>query len=160
NGTALLAKRVNRTPTAFLRILIPTNKVEVEEQATEDEPVAGYTSINFHFLKEDFAQAVDRARQIFQVPLPMKKTDGEEAQDPETRLNLEMKDALGILPSDGAAQPVVIALVGDLDEKQALATLEREFSSLPGSKRPSFPPLRVKEPLRNIRLQGKPQSQL
>lgn len=161
NGVVLLAQKIARTPTGFLRILIPSNNVEVPVTSSADNPVHGHTSVEFHFLKEDFAETVRKASALWSRPFAPKTEDPAEREDPETRLGMEMDDLLGLRAASRAATPEAILVVGDVDEQDALRLMEDKFKSIL-RKAPLKPsPLQPKpEKLRTVHLPGRPQSQI
>lgn len=160
NGAAVIVQRIVRTPTAYLRILLQTNNIEASEGAVVDDPVAGYTSVNFRFLREDLAGTVQKAAAMWKKGFAAAQPDPSSAGDPEERLEAEIRDVVGLAKRTGPPNPAVIALSGDVDEQEALRLLEQNFGKLPGPATPSPGTLRLKETARTVRLPGKPQSQL
>lgn len=162
NGTTVIAQRIDRTPTGFLRIVITSNNVEVSGSTTSDFPALGYTSIEYPFLRQYFARTVQQAAALWAKPFPSKEADPGERDNPESRLEAEIRDILGLSVRNGGNIPAVIAVSGDIPESEAIQLLESKFGSLPaplktkgaGSK------LQLREKSKIVKLPGKPQSQL
>ncbi len=159
NGMVLIARRIGRTPTGFLRILIPTNTVAVEAEYSPDSPVWGYTSLEWRFLKENLASTVARARKLWDSEFKKAETDPVHLDDPEFRLNYELERTLGLTPHPGDPLPSVIAIVGDLEETEAFALFEQSFGSLQAGRPRTKQRLAIGERQRSVRLARKAQSQ-
>lgn len=161
NRAVAIVQSVSRTPTGFLRIVIPTNTVEIPVDSSDDTPLQGRTSIEFRFLKEDLTSTVQTAAALWANPFPGKEKDPAGSEDPETRLGMEMNDLLGVTPRSGSPAPELVAVAGDVDEQAALSLLEKAFGSARRAAVPAPAALHPKaEPSRVVRLPGKPQSQL
>ena len=164
NGIPVLLRSVARTPAAFLRVFVSTNNVEVPSgEATADDPVWRYTSVNARFLKSDFSTAVADLRKVFQQKWNEASADPASEQDPEFRLNQALGELVGGTihgrPGVRAPMPALITLVGDIDSSAAFEALQKEFGNLPIPPALPFPPLQVRDREKTIRLPGKPQSQ-
>lgn len=160
NGIVLITQKIARTPTGYFEALVPSNTVEVGGDSAADTPLQGFTSAGSRFLKDEFGKAMQDAAALWSKPFPPKEADPAEREDPEARLEIEMRAALGLAPRAGGASPVAIAVVGDVEESEAMRVLEESFGRLPraSSAAQSGRP-QVKEHTRAVRLPGKPQSQ-
>lgn len=158
NGITLIAQRTDHTPTAFLRILVPSNTVEADGEFTPDEPVWRYTSVNWRFLRENFGNVLAEASRQFESRLTRMEQDPADIDDPETRLNQLLPELLGVKTTEGNDRPVVISVVGDLED--AANKIEASLGALKSGKRPDPIRLGVIEKEKTIRIPGKAQSQL
>jgi zinc protease len=159
NGIALIVKSIGRTPAGYLRILIPTNTVDVAVKSTRDRPVWGYTSINFRFLKEDLSKTITTARKVMDGPFEPTTPDTASMENPEIRLDRLMKEMLEAKGARQASSPAVITVVGDVNEAETLSLLKTAFSSLKPQKASVATSLSLMEKSRTVSLPGKAQSE-
>lgn len=160
NGVVLIVKSIARTPTGFLRMLIPTNTVEVSGQSsTTDAPVWGYTSIHFRFLKEDLAATIASARKAAAGPFAPATTDAASMENPEQRLDILIKEMLNAQGATAITTPVVITVVGDINEDETLRLLKTSFSDLKPQKPKVAAAFSLKDNTRTVNLPGKAQSE-
>jgi predicted Zn-dependent peptidase len=153
NGIALIVRRVPRVLVGYLRVVVPTADVAV------DEPSWRHTSLTRHFRAGELAEAAEELRRELDSAEPAPAL--EKSDDPETRLDRALRDALvNPSPTLKPAVPTVIVAVGDLDEDEALRLLKAAFSSLPRPR--PLPPvdLQVRQPEVRVALPGKAQSQI
>lgn len=159
NGITLIVQRITRTPTGYLRILIPTNSVTTDADNSPDNPVWGYTSIDWKFLNQDLAKTVEEARALWNGK--WKNTDGGavDLEDPESRLNYEFNKIVRAGSHSGDPNPSLIVIVGDVDENQATTLVEKSFGSMKNGK--PFPKgsITIQEKEKTVRIPGKAQSQ-
>ncbi|HEX5718627.1 MAG TPA: insulinase family protein [Thermoanaerobaculia bacterium] len=152
NGIALIVRRVPRVPVGYLRMVVPGN-------AFDDEPSWRHTSLTRPFRAGELAEAAADLRRELDSAKPAPPP--EESEDPETRLERALQDALiNPSPTSTPAVPAVVVAVGDLDEDEALRLLETTFSGLPPPRLPLTLDLRVRQPEVRIALPGKAQSQI
>ncbi len=160
NGTTLIVQKIQRTPAVYMRVLMPSNSIEPDVDYSRDEPVWGYTSINRRFLKQDISAAIADVRKLFDKPFEKREEDQSSQDDPETRLNSTLEELLGLNKRSGPASPVLIVMVGDIDEDKALAMLSAAFDNLKIIKKETAGGLKITERERIIRIPGKAQSEL
>jgi zinc protease len=159
NGMTVIVQRITRTPTGYLRILIPTDTVNVDAKYSQDDPVWGYTSVEWKFLKEDLAQTIQNGRKLWDSKFETSKVDPIDMEDPEFRLNFELDQIVHTQPHSGDTMPRLIVVAGDLEENQVMDLIEKSFGSLEAGKPPSKMKVTIKEPEKTIRIPGKAQSQ-
>jgi predicted Zn-dependent peptidase len=158
NGMILIVQRMDRSPAGFLRILIPSNNVETNADASGNEPVWRYTSLNWRFLKEDLGPTIGKAAEVIEDVRPRELSDPATVDDPETRLELELMRIVGAFPTNGERlKPVIVSVVGDVDPKKTSELLRKTFDDTPGTPRKQV--LRITEKAKTVRLPGKAQSQ-
>jgi predicted Zn-dependent peptidase len=160
NGTALIVRRIPRVPAGTLRVVVQGafGFRDTAADVAVDEPSWRHTSLTRRFRAGRLADAAAELRRALGSDVPEPE---EESEDPETRLNLALQDALGIEPAaELMAVPVAIVAVGDLDEGEAFRLLEVAFAGLPGPH--PLPPLElgIRQPEVRIALPGKAQSQI
>lgn len=160
NGIVLIVKSIARTPTGFLRMLLPTNTVEDSEQSfTPDIPVWGYTSIHFRFLKGDLAATIASARKAADGPFEASTPDAASMENPEQRLDALIKEMLGARGAASVTTPVVVTVVGDINEDETLRLLKTSFSDLKPQKPKVATAFSLKDKTRTVNLPGKAQSE-
>jgi zinc protease len=160
NGITLIVQRVSRTPTGFIRAVVPSNEIELDEDYSTNDPSWGYTSITHKFLKQNVTNVVNGMRKIFDEPFGRIQSDSSDQDDPEFRLNVTLEEMLNLKKRPPRNSPVVIVMTGDIDEENALSLLSNAFSNL---KEPGKAPgnsFEIKEREKIIRIPGKAQSQL
>jgi zinc protease len=154
NGITLIARRVPRIPAGLVRVVIPGNG---------DDPAWRHSSIEVRFQPGELAQAAGEARRSLASAVSEPSPPASAIEDPAERLNATLRDLLGAtalrLPP-GAAAPVAVVAVGDLDETEAIRILEQTFRDLPARKAPPSPPLRVAKRHETVHLPGKAQAQI
>lgn len=161
NGITLIARRVPRVSAGFLRAVVPGDSLSFagEVDVAVDEPSWRHTSLGLRFRAGELAQAIRELRRTLQSPTPCEP----EEDDPESRLDSALREALGIarVPfAPGPAVPVVVVAVGDLEETRALREMEAAFSTLPRPHPlPKLAP-RVRSPRASVALPGKAQSRI
>lgn len=160
NGITLIVQKVQRTPAAFLRVLVPSNSIKPDADYVRDDPVWGYTSINRKFLKQDAGSAIAAVRSFFDKPFAKSEIDPASQDDPEFRVNATLQELLGLKSRSGNGSPVLIVMVGDIDEEKAFAMLAAAFENLKIMKKETADGFNVTERERIIRIPGKAQSEL
>jgi zinc protease len=160
NGITLIVQKIQRTPAAFLRVLVPSNSIKPDADYVRDDPVWGYTSINRKFLKQDAGSAIAAMRSLFDKPFAKSEIDPASQDDPEFRLNATLQELLGLKNRSGAGSPVLIVMVGDIEEQKSLAMLSAAFDNLKIIKKETADGFKVTERERIIRIPGKAQSEL
>ncbi|MGB5159814.1 MAG: insulinase family protein [Thermoanaerobaculia bacterium] len=153
NGMPLVLQRVSLSPTAFLRILVPTTGVEFGGNARKDYPFWRQTSLDFRFENSELRETLQRARSILASgrPLEVAPATGE-LRDPESRLSAELDDVLGVHPLASGSEAAAVALVGDFDEATALAHVEEALGDVEVASIPSGPSLTLAERSRVVEL--------
>jgi predicted Zn-dependent peptidase len=162
NGVPVILRRVERSPSGFLRTLVDTNTVEAPGEATSDDPVWRYTSVHSRFLKGELLSAISDAGKVFRKKWEAKKSDVSSQEDPEFRLNQALEEivgAKGAKSGQDARAPKIVSIVGDIDTSVAFDALQKELGNLPAARKPDFPPLKITDLERIIKLPGKAQSQ-
>jgi predicted Zn-dependent peptidase len=158
NGIVLIVRRMTRTPTGFLRVLVSSNNVEVDGEFTAGSPVWGHTSVHKKFLSQEFEAAVQAVKRSLES-VKHRTEDPAIREDPEYRLNLTLEELIGVGSNQRAASPLVVGMVGDVDENHALSVMERAFRSWKPVRRPVTMPLKIREREKTVRISGKAQSQ-
>ena len=156
NGVALIVRRIARTPAGFVRVLVPSNTIEVEADFSTDLPVWRYTSLHRRFLKDDLVAAV---RELRNADLKDAVPDPSALEDPETAVIQTLAQILGAGTNRGSHTPVVICVVGDIDEDATMALLKEQFGNLVAAKKVQLPALHLGEKEKTVRIPGKAQSQ-
>jgi zinc protease len=160
NGVALVVRRAPRVPAGHLRVLVPTTVRDLGAAATADDPVWRHTSIDRRFRRGELAAAAADARRALAAARPAPPSDPAQIEDPEQRLDATLRALLGARPGQGGTTPAVVAAVGDLDEREALALLAKTFGDLPPQPPAPPSPLHVARREEVAPLPGKAQSQL
>ena len=160
NGITLIVQKIQRTPAAYLRVLIPSNSIKPDGDFGSDDLVWGYTSINRKFLKQDASLTIAEIRSLFDKPFAKSEVDPTSQDDPEFRVNSTLKELLGLKKRSGAGTPVLIVMVGDIEEEKALGMLSASFENLKISKKENVDGFNITERERIIRIPGKAQSEL
>jgi hypothetical protein len=160
NGIVIIVQRVTRTPTGFLRILFPSRSLQSDQtDYSQDLPAWGYTSIHWRFLKENCERTVSEAKKAISSGLKSAAPDPAFLDDPEYRLNAALQEQLGIVESGAKNGPVLVAVVGDVNEKNAVDLLKKAFSDVPAGGRPSPAPFHPVSGTKTVRMPARPQSQ-
>lgn len=153
SGLPVLFQRVSLSPAAFLRVLVPTTGVDFAGDDRQGSPLWRQTALDFRFQPAELQETLQRARSILETGRPMDVTPAAaEIRDPESRLSAELDDLLGIQTPEIGSGAAAVALVGDLDEATALASLERELGDVEVAPIPSGPSLSVAEQSRIVEL--------
>jgi hypothetical protein len=155
----LLAYRIPRTPAGFIRALVPSNTVEADTAYSQNSPVWRHTSVHKRFLREDLEKTVSELKQTLESGLRQASSDPIALQDPEYRLRSTLHEMLGAGEGSKQMTPIVVCVVGDIEEDRALSVLQSAFRS--GKSAPKIPSvsLNVKEREKVVRIPGKAQSQ-
>jgi zinc protease len=103
NGITLIVQKIQRTPAAFLRVVVPSNSIKPDSDSMRDDPVWGYTSINRKFLNQDAGLVVADVRKQFDKPFARWEVDPASQDDPEFRLISTLQELLGLKNRSGAA---------------------------------------------------------
>lgn len=160
NGTALIVQKIQRTPAVFLRVLVPSNTIKTDVDSSRDDLVWGYTSINRKFLKQDTPSAIAEIRKLFDKPFEKSEVDPASQDDPEFRVNSTLEELLGLKKRSGPVSPVLIVMVGDIEEEKALTMLSAAFDNLKIARTETVDGFNITERERIIRIPGKAQSEL
>lgn len=145
SGLPVLLQRVSLTPTAHLRLLVPSTGVEFAGDARVHAPVWGWTSLERQFLSVDMDTALREVRTGLDESTPRDPVDLETIQDPNQRLEAAFEELLGVGPRRVEKRPAAVVLVGDLEESIALETLERHFGNVDPAPRPTARPLSLRQ---------------
>ena len=153
NGLKVLFQRVPFSPTAYLRILVPTTAVELAGNARQNHPIWRQTSLDFRFEAGELQETLERARSILEGARALEVAPANEiTRDPEGRLAAELDAMLGARPPISALGPAAMALVGDLDEAEALTRLEKELGDVAVALVADAEPLSLQEKSRVLEL--------
>ena len=154
NGLPVLFQRVPFSPTAFLRILVPTTAAQIAGNARRDAPFWRQTSLDFKLEASELQETLKSARSILTTARPLESLPATESiQSPEARLSAELDDLLGVASLPSALGAAAVALVGDLDKDRALELLEEELGELAVVSIPTGPPLSLVEQSRVVELE-------
>ena len=160
NGMILIAQKITRSPTGFLRILIPSNAVEIQSaDYSPDDPSWGYTSINWKFLKDDLAQIIPQAAKVWDAKFEAAKVNPVSLEDPDYRLNYELEKMIRSNSHASDPLPALIVVVGDIDENEAFSLLEKSFGNMKAGKSSRKSPVTLQNKEKTVRIPGKAQSQ-
>jgi hypothetical protein len=142
----VIFQRVPLSPAAYLRVLVPTTRLEFGGSATPDSPVWHHTSLNFRFRPPELEATLARARAELTAATRAPAPDPAAVEDPTTRLALAFDQ---LLPAGAEADVhgvTAMALVGDLHWEEVRPVLEGAFGDLsPAS--PLTAPTATKPPL-------------
>ena len=145
NGTPVILQRIARAPTAFLRLMVPSNQIRAGADQESDAPVWRHTSINAHFLAPQWQSAIGRARLVLDQIEPHSAPAPSPAE-PGELLWHTLAHQLGAVPSPPASVPALIVLVGDIDPASCFEQIERSFGALPAAAPLAAHRLRVETP--------------
>ncbi len=157
NGLTLIVQKIARTPTGFLRILIPSDRLEAKSESSPNQPAWRYTSIHWRFLKKDLVATVEKAQRVIDDLRVGEAVNASTIEDPEIRLDLALEEMIGAPSHAGDLKPAIVSVVGDIEPNKTQELLKRAFREKPSVQQRIT--LRLKEKNRTIRLPGKAQSQ-
>ena len=155
-----MCKEIQRTPAVFLRVLVPSNTIEPDADSSSDDLIWGYTSINRKFLKQDTSSVIAEVRKLFDKPFEKSEVDPASQDDPEFRMNSTLEELMGLKKRSGPVSPVLIVMVGDIEEEKALTMLSAAFDNLKIARKETVDGFNITERERIIRIPGKAQSEL
>lgn len=160
DGLPAIVHRVPRSPAAYLRILIPSNNVEIDGAGySPDDPVWRYTSVYWKFRKEELEATIRKAGKVISDSVRSSGTPATPSENPETRLNQVFRELIGDHPAGNAPTgPALITVVGDIDESQTVTLLQAVFGPTKPARFKSEN-LRMQKEGRSVRIPGKAQSQ-
>lgn len=160
NGLTIIIQNIDRTPTGFLRVLYPSNLLKSDlAEYSQDFPVWGHTSLEWRFLKQDLQATIAEAKKIVAAGIKNASADPGSLDDPEFRLQQTLQASLGIASRKEPPKPVLIAVVGDVDEQTAVQLLEEAFSGTEAGKPRKYEPIRIVHQEQTVHMPGKAQSQ-
>jgi predicted Zn-dependent peptidase len=115
---------------AFLRILVPTTRLEFATDATVNSPFWRQTSLNFRFRPSAVETTLAEAREALLTAAPAPPVSAADVEDPIGRLALAFDEALGVSAPAAKTGAALIVLVGDLRLEDVLPALEKNFGDL------------------------------
>lgn len=130
SGMPVLFQRQPLTPTAYLRILLPTTRLQIPGTAVRHDPVWRHTSLNLRIRPHELEAALQRARTALRAAALEPPPSASQIEDPARRLAQTLDELVGATSPPPLGGAAVIALVGDLSEADALAALEQAFGDL------------------------------
>jgi len=129
-GMPVIFKREPLSPTAYLRVLVPTTGLDFAAESTGDFPVWRHTSLNYRFRPRALEGTLRQAREALLASAPAPMLSAEDVDDPMARLVLAFDEVLAVGPAEAGASAAAVALVGDLEFEDVLPMLERAFGDL------------------------------
>ncbi len=129
-GVPVLFQHVPLSSSAFLRVLVPTTRLEFAADATANSPFWRQTSLNFRFRPPAVEATLAEAREALLTAAPAPLQSPADVEYPMTRLALAFDEALGVTDPVAKTGAAVIALVGDLRLEDVLPALEKNFGDL------------------------------
>lgn len=160
NGLTIIVQRMDRTPAGFLRVLYPSSLVQSDQaEYNQDFPVWEHTSLEWRFLRQDLQATIAEAKKIVVGGIKNAPADPGSLEDPEFRLKQTLQASLGIASPIEPPKPVLIAMVGDLDEQTTIQLLEEAFSGTEVGKPRKHAPIRIVHQEQTVHMPGKAQSQ-
>jgi hypothetical protein len=133
-GVPVIFQPTSLSSAAYLRVLVPTTRLELAGAATPNSPVWRYTSLNSRFRLSALAETLRQTREALLTVTPAPGPLPAEIEDPAARLALAFDEALAVSAPAVKAGPTAVALVGDLRFEDVLPLLETAFGDLkPGA---------------------------
>ncbi len=129
-GVPVIFQHDPLSSSAFLRILVPTTRLEFAADATANSRFWRQTCLNFRFRPSAVETTLAQAREALLTAAPAPPVSAADVEDPMARLALAFDEALGVTAPVAKTGAAAIALVGDLRLEDVLPALEKNFGDL------------------------------
>jgi predicted Zn-dependent peptidase len=135
NGTPVIINRSTISPTAVLKMIVPSAEYSLPAGVSSNEPAWGLVSLNFELLPDEVGPAIAQARGILASAAPLPASQSVDAGDPDSLFEHYQQNLLGLRPPAGAepGSPLLLVLSGDIEPENVLQQLEAAFGDLPAS---------------------------
>lgn len=125
-GIPVILQRSDFAPLVHARVVLESDDL-AGPSLSRDDPAEGHSSLGYLLPADKFPGAVSRMREdlakvVANGPAP--------SHDPGARLAEALQEAMGRSPAPGSANPSLIVVSGDIEDKRALALLEEAFGDL------------------------------
>jgi len=135
NGTPVIMQRSPLSPTAMLKLVVPSSGFSLPAGVRQGEPAHGLASLDFEFLPGELDQTIKQARQVIDSAVPKPQLEPGDNTNPEALLESTIENLLGLpdIPGQPGA-PLLLVVTGDIDPDNMLERLDHGFSSLPAER--------------------------
>jgi zinc protease len=134
NGTPVIIQRSPLSPTAMLKVIVPTADFSLTAGASESQPAWGLSSLDFELLPDEIGRAIAQAESMIDSASAVELTSAGQSADPGALLETTFQNLLGLQHSQiVAAGPLLLVVSGDIDPERVLAQLENSFGSRPAT---------------------------
>ncbi|MGA9575123.1 MAG: insulinase family protein [Lysobacterales bacterium] len=148
NGTPVIIQRSPLSPTAMLKVLVPSADFSVPAGVDESQPAWGLASLDIVLLPGELETAIRQARDIIGSARPWPTVSGGNAVDPAALLESTFRSLLGLQnPDTKPAGPILLIVSGDIDPARVLEQLENGFGHTPAAIWPRPEPIAPMAPV-------------
>ncbi|MCJ7557046.1 MAG: insulinase family protein [Gammaproteobacteria bacterium] len=136
SGLPVILQRAPATPTVHVRLLFQGERWSAPALLDAGDPDSGISSLQQRSLATELADTLDALRRDLDLMQREESPEGQESQDPETRLQALLESAVSQASPDQALMkaPLAIVVAGDIDQATVMTQLEARFGDLePGS---------------------------
>ena len=128
-GTPVIVQRSDLSPTAFLQIVLPSNRIE---GAVPDVPILGYSSITYELRPQQVDDAIAQAARALEALKPREEDEHALTNDPAMLMEQTFADITQVdaQPPGMHGAVSLITVTGDVDADRVLAQLEASFGAL------------------------------
>jgi len=135
NGTPVIIQRSMLSPTALLKVIVPSANFSLPAGVARGQPAWGLTSLGFELLPGELEGALAEARHIIHTATPVITFPAADNTDPQALLEGTFRDLLGLsYPNSKPGGPVLLVVSGDIEPAVAFGQLEAAFGDLPAEK--------------------------
>jgi predicted Zn-dependent peptidase len=129
-GLPVIFQTVSLSSSAYLRVLVPTTRLEFAAAATADDPVWRQTSLDFKFRPSELELTLKHARDALLSATPAPALSASDVDDPAERLALAFDEVLAVATPAVSPGASIVALVGNMQLAEAMPLLEAAFGDL------------------------------
>ncbi len=129
-GLPVIFQRHSLSSAAYLRVLVPTTRLEFDADSTINSPVWRHTSVDFKFRPQALEATLQQARVALLTASPAAPVAAADVDDPAARLALAFDEVLAVDPAPASLGVTAVVLVGDLELEDVLPALEAAFGDL------------------------------
>lgn len=134
NGTPVIIQRSPLSPTAMLKVIMPSAEFSLSSAASESQPAWGLTSLDFELLPGEIERAIAQAGSMIDSASAKAAKPAGPGADPGTLLETTFQNLLGLqYPQTVAAGPLLVVVTGDIDPVHVLEQLENGFGRRPAT---------------------------
>jgi predicted Zn-dependent peptidase len=126
----VIFQTVSLSSSAYLRVLVPTTRLEFAAAATADDPVWRQTSLDFKFRPSELELTLKHARDALLSATPAPALSASDVDDPAERLALAFDEVLAVATPAVSPGASIVALVGNMQLAEAMPLLEAAFGDL------------------------------